>query len=78
MLSIIIEFIVPEEKAPGPLTELKELSGRVSTAFSVSLVGRIMENGTIPIKTMLDGLQVPYRPNAKINLGLGSVPEASV
>lgn len=77
VLSIIIEFIVPEEKAPSLLTELKELSGRVDTVFSVSLAGRIMEDGTIPIKTMLDGLQIPYRPNAKINLGLGSLPEAS-
>ena len=77
VLSIILEFIVPEEKAPSLLTELKELSGRINTAFSVSLAGRIMEDGTIPIKTMLDGLQIPYRPNAKINLGLGSLPEAS-
>ena len=77
VLSIIIEFIVPEKKVPSLLTEIKELSGRVNTAFSVSLAGRINEDGTIPIKNILDGLQITYRPNAKINLGLGSLPEAS-
>jgi len=78
VLSIIIELIVPEEKAPGLLSELKELSGNVDTVFSISLAGRINEDGTIPIKNMLDELQISYRPNAKINLGLGSLPGASV
>ncbi len=77
VLSIIIEFIVPQKKAPSLLTELKELSNWVDTVFSVSLAGRIMEDGTIPIKTMLEELEISYRPNAKINLGLGSLPEAS-
>ena len=43
----------------------------------MSLAGRINEDGTIPIKNILDGLQITYRPNAKINLGLGTLPEAS-
>jgi NAD-dependent dihydropyrimidine dehydrogenase PreA subunit len=77
VLSIIIELIVPEEKAPSLLTEIKELSGNVDTAFSISLAGRINEDGSIPIKEMLDGLKITYRPNAKINLGLGTLPEAS-
>ena len=77
VLSIIIEFIVPDEKVPAILNELKELSSKINTVFSLSLAGRIKDDGTIPIKNMLDGLKIEYRPNAKINLGLGSLPEAS-
>lgn len=75
VLSIIIEFIVPEEMSPRLLVALKELSGDIETVFSVSLAGRIMDEGTIPIKKMLDRLQIEYRPNAKINLGMVNLPE---
>ena len=47
VLSIIIEFIAPQKKAPSLLRELKELSRWVNTVFSVSLAGRIIEDGTI-------------------------------
>ncbi len=78
VLSIIIEFIVPQEKVSGLLAELKKLSLEIDTAFSVSLAVRIEEDGSIPIKGMMDELSISHRPNAKINLGMGKVSEVSL
>ncbi len=71
VLSIIIEFIVPENKAQAILDTLNEVSKKINTVFSLSLAGRIMGDGSIPVKNMLDELSIKYKPNAKINLGLG-------
>jgi len=71
VLSMIIEFTVSEEKVPKVLKTLKKISCNINTVFSLSIAGRILQDSSIPIKNMLDHLKVPYRPNAKINLGLG-------
>jgi NAD-dependent dihydropyrimidine dehydrogenase PreA subunit len=76
VLSLILEFTVPESLVPPLLEALQRASTSLDTVFSLGLAGRILEDGTIPVKEMLDRLQVAYRPNAKINLGLGRAAEA--
>ena len=75
VLSIIIEFIVSEEMVSQILDTLREVSKDLNTVFSISLAGRILDDGTIPVKNILDNLQINYRPNAKINLGMGRLLE---
>lgn len=71
VLSIIIEFTVPEGAADDVLTALRELSGEVDTVFSVGMAGRMSEDGGIPFLEILERLGIEPRPNAKINLGMG-------
>lgn len=77
VLSLIIEFIVPENECPKILKALRKVSNDLDTVFSISLVGRIQFDGTIPVRNMLERLRVSYRPNAKINLGLGRLLEGN-
>jgi len=74
VLSIIIEFIVPEAEAQAVLTALKGMSGEVDTVFSLGMAARIPENGGVPLMEALDRLGIEPRPNAKINLGMGRLP----
>jgi len=77
VLSLILEFTVSERLAPQLLEALKQVSTTLDTVFSLGLAGRILDDGTIPVKKMLDRLQILYRPNAKINVGLGKASEAN-
>jgi NAD-dependent dihydropyrimidine dehydrogenase PreA subunit len=74
VLSIIIEFIVPEAEAQAVLTALKGMEGEVNTVFSLGMAARMPENGSIPLMEALDRLGIEPRPNAKINLGMGRLP----
>ena len=38
---------------------------------SVGLVTRFGENGSLPVVDKLAAMNIPVRPNAKINVGLG-------
>ncbi len=75
VLSIIIEFIVPEAEAPALLMLLKGMSREVNTVFSLGMAARIPEDGGIPLRDALERLGMEPRPNAKINLGMGRRPE---
>ncbi|NVM52088.1 MAG: 4Fe-4S binding protein [Candidatus Helarchaeota archaeon] len=71
VLSAIIEFKVPTEKAPFVLQVIKEVEKKIDTVFSVGIVSRVMEDGTIPAMDLLTQNGFSVRPNAKVNLGLG-------
>jgi hypothetical protein len=75
-LSIIIEFVVPEEKTPGVLRAVQKVSGEIETVFSISLAGMIDDDLHIPVMEIAEKLGLEHRPNAKINLGLGKFLEA--
>jgi hypothetical protein len=75
-LSIIIEFVVPEEKTPEVLRTIQKVSGEIDTVFSISLAGLIDDDIHIPVMEIADKLGLEHRPNAKINLGLGKFLEA--
>ncbi len=71
VLSAIIEFKVPKEKVEKVLQVIKEVEKIIPTVFSVGVVSRVMDDGTIPIISLLNQQGLSVRPNAKVNLGLG-------
>ncbi len=71
VLSAIIEFKVPAEKTPLVLQVIKEVETQIDTVFSVGVVSRVTDNGSIPVIDILTQEGFSVRPNAKVNMGLG-------
>ncbi len=71
ILSCVLEFKTEDSKAISVINVLKDVSKSVNTVFSVGCICRCKPDGTIPIKNMLDEAGIFYRPNCKINIGLG-------
>jgi NAD-dependent dihydropyrimidine dehydrogenase PreA subunit len=71
VLSSIIEFKTSIDKLPLVLDVLRDVAKQIDTVFSVGCICRVNEDGTIPIKNALDKIGVSYRPNGKVNIGLG-------
>lgn len=70
-LSAIIEFVIREKQFPEVIKTLREVSKDVDTVFTVGAISKIGKDGRIPLKDMMDKMGLYYRPNGKINLGLG-------
>lgn len=75
VLSCIIECKTTMDKLPLVLDVLRNVAKHVDTVFSVGCICRVNDDGTIPVKEALDKIGVSYRPNGKINIGLGK-PQA--
>ncbi len=71
VLSAIIEFKIPKNKIDQVLQIIKEVEKEIDTVFTVGIVSRVMEDGSIPIIDILDQQGFKVEPNAKINIGLG-------
>jgi hypothetical protein len=71
VVSCIVEFEIPFDMLKEVLQAIKELANEIDTVFSLDVVSRFDENGNIPTIPVLEELDICYRPNAKINLGLG-------
>lgn len=71
VVSAIIEFTIPVSQMEKTLKTVKEVSKEISTVFSLDLISRLEPDGTIPVEHELKRLGFDYRPNAKINLGMG-------
>lgn len=71
VVSAIIEFEAPIEKLSEILTAAKSVSKEIDTVFSLEVISRFDEDGSIPVIPILDELGMHYRSNSKINLGLG-------
>jgi ferredoxin len=71
VLSAIIEFKVDIGRLAIVLQKIREISGSIKTVFSLSLIGTVEKNASLPVFTiaMESGFR-PY-PNAKVNLGFG-------
>ena len=70
-LSCIIEFKTDHPKVIPVINALKDVAQTVNTCFSVGCISRCDSQGEAPVKTILDEAGIFYRPNAKINIGLG-------
>jgi hypothetical protein len=75
VLSIIIEFTVDNDGVGEILDFLKVNSKEIETVFSISLAGRIRDDGSIPVLEIVEEQGLEYNPNAKINLGLAKMEE---
>jgi len=71
VLSLIFEFKVKEDKFLAVINTLKAVAGKIDTVFSVGCISRCRPDGSIPVKDILDKERIGYRPNGKMNLGLG-------
>ena len=73
VVSAIIQVNVPVEILGSFLKSILEIAESLDTVFSLSLISRIGRDQKIPssiLKTLTE-MNLPYRPNAKINIGLG-------
>ena len=70
-LSCIIEFKTEHSKVVSVINTLKDVAESVNTVFSVGCISRCDSQGKAPVKSILDEAGIFYRPNAKINIGLG-------
>lgn len=71
VLSCVLEFKTEEDRLLSVIAALRDVAKSVNTVFSVGCISRCRPDGTIPARAMLDEAGVFYRPNGKINLGLG-------
>jgi len=71
VLSAILEFKIKEDKLAEVIHTLTPALEKVNTVVSWGLISRVAEDGTIPVLSRLNELNLAARPNAKINLGLG-------
>jgi NAD-dependent dihydropyrimidine dehydrogenase PreA subunit len=71
VLSAIIEFAVEEAKLLDVLALVKETAKDLETVISMDVACRAAEDGTWPCARILKEAGIVYRPNAKINVGLG-------
>jgi NAD-dependent dihydropyrimidine dehydrogenase PreA subunit len=71
VLSAIIEFAVENEKLLEVLEIIKETAKSLDTVFSVDVACRANVDGSWETERILREAGIFYRPNAKINVGLG-------
>jgi Pyruvate/2-oxoacid:ferredoxin oxidoreductase delta subunit len=71
ILSAVIEFKVKHDQLKGVLRVLKDVSAKIDTVFSVGLISRVNEDGTIPTVSIAREAGFFPRPNTKTNVGLG-------
>jgi NAD-dependent dihydropyrimidine dehydrogenase PreA subunit len=71
VLSAIIEFAVEEAKLLDVLALIKETTKDLETVISMDVACRAAKDGTWPCAKILKEAGIAYRPNAKINVGLG-------
>jgi len=72
VLSCILEFKIEEAEFLRVIEALKNIAPHVNTVFSVGCISRCAEDGTAPVKHLLDKAGIRYLPNGKINIGLAS------
>ena len=71
VLSIIVEFALPEAQLESVVNALAQVLKTVDTVVSWGLVTRFEKDGSLPVKGRLEKLGLTVRPNAKINMGMG-------
>lgn len=71
VLSAIVEFKVPFNRVEEILELLRQVSARLDTVASVSLIGRSDPSGRVPLEQLLVQKGVRFYPNGKVNIGLG-------
>lgn len=71
VLSAMIECLVPQDKIPAVIRELREVARHIDTVFSLDIITRLQPDGSVPWEKMLRELRVPVSINGKSNIGLG-------
>jgi NAD-dependent dihydropyrimidine dehydrogenase PreA subunit len=71
VLSAIAEFVVPLERVPQVLQVLEGVAQELDSVFSLDLISRVEEDGSVPTADLMGRHGVPISPNGKVNVGLG-------
>jgi len=71
VLSAIIEIMVPKERLLEILKIIQDTGKTLDTVFSLGAASRLDSDGRWEGEKLLSTAGVYYRPNAKINVGLG-------
>lgn len=71
VLSAIVEFIVPIERAQEVFRVIREISGEIQTVFSLDLISKVSSDGSIPIQKEAEKAGIQCSVNGKVNVGLG-------
>ncbi len=71
VLSIILEIRFGADRLAEVVEKILPLLDDVDTVVSLGLVTRFDDKGELSVIQDLEALNVPVRPNAKINVGLG-------
>ena len=77
VLSAIIEIMVKRDRLRDVLKTLKTVSREVESVFTLDVFTRLEPGLTIPAEVIdiIESEGFTWRPNAKINMGLGRVSE---
>jgi NAD-dependent dihydropyrimidine dehydrogenase PreA subunit len=71
VISTIIEFNVEKDKLKSVMGVILEVAETLETVFSLDLIVRFEDPFVMPEIPELEELGLEYRPNSKINLGMG-------
>lgn len=71
VLSAIVEFVIPAQRLAEVLKAIEEISSETETVFSLDLISRVRDDGTIPILDDARRLGIKLSLNGKVNVGLG-------
>lgn len=76
IICAILEFTVPTPQLQKILEALEDVAGEIDTVFSVDLITRAEEDGSLPNIEIAKSLGYQVRPNAKATVGLARVNPA--
>lgn len=71
VLSCIIEVVFDVKRLKEMLLFLSEVQNHIDTVFTLGLLTRLNDDGTIPVQSTLNELDIQVFPSAKVNLGMG-------
>lgn len=71
VLSAIVEFTIPIEKAQEVFRAIKEIAREIDTVFSLDLICKVAPQGDIPLLKELEKAGLSHSANGKVNVGLG-------
>ncbi len=71
VLSAIIELRITNDRVREVLRVVREVSQQIGTVFSLSVVNRVNEDGSLPAISIVKEAGFLLRPNTKTNVGLG-------
>jgi hypothetical protein len=71
VLSAIIELRITNDRVREVLRVVREVSQQIGTVFSLSVVNRVNEDGSLPVISIVKEAGFLLRPNTKTNVGLG-------
>ncbi len=71
VLSVIVEFKVPLAQLKEILDLVQRILPTLDSVASIGLIGRSEKNGSIPLEQFLLHNNIYFRPNGKVNIGLG-------